>query len=88
MSPARPPDKAREHADATTDQASPPLLRIVKGDPTPDEVAALVTVVMALTSTSGPGREPVPSQWRNRQHAVRGTHRPGPSAWRASARTP
>jgi len=70
-------------------EPEPPLLRIVKGDPTPEEVAALVTVVSAMRAgaeeSSGKQRKPS-SEWAAHRHRVRGTHRHGPGAWRASAR--
>ena len=67
----------------------PPLLRIVKGDPTPEEVAALVSVVSAMAAGAQAASEnqarPT-SQWAAPHRRLRGTHRPGPGAWRASAR--
>ena len=62
-----------------------PALRVVRGDATPEEVAALVAV---LTATSGGGEpEPPkpPSRWTSRPHGPRGPLYPGPGAWRASA---
>jgi hypothetical protein len=78
------PDEGR----AGTGDAEPrPLLRVVKGDPTPDEVAALVAVVSALASTGGeqtkPRRRP---EWSAHHRKVRGAHRHGGDAWRMSAR--
>jgi hypothetical protein len=67
----------------------PPLLRIVKGDPTPEEVAALVSVVSALAAgaAEAASREKRPaSEWSAHYRKLRGTHRHGPGAWRASAR--
>jgi hypothetical protein len=70
-------------------EPEPPLLRIVKGNPTPEEVAALVTVVAAMRAgaeeSAGRQRKPT-SEWAAHRHRVRGTHRHGPGAWRASAR--
>jgi hypothetical protein len=62
----------------------PPLLRVVKGDPTPDELAALVAVVAARGSAGDepPRRRPV---WGHPRDAMRHEHRAGPGAWRASA---
>jgi hypothetical protein len=67
----------------------PPLLRIVKGDPTPEEVAALVSVVSALAAgaAEAASKEKKPkSEWSAHYRRLRGTHRHGPGAWRASAR--
>ncbi|MEO7350441.1 MAG: acyl-CoA carboxylase subunit epsilon [Marmoricola sp.] len=66
----------------------PPTLRIVKGDPTPEEVAALVAVVSAMAagaqSTSAKAR-PKP-EWGAHHRKLRGPHRHRAGAWRASAR--
>ncbi len=67
---------------------NPPLLRIVKGDPTPDEVAALVTVVSVLAAgaqAADAAAVPRP-EWGAHHRKVRGSHRHGPGAWRASGR--
>ena len=65
-----------------------PLLRIVKGDPTPEEVAALVSVVSSLAAgaqAAGAAATPAP-EWSAHHRKLRRTHRHGPGAWRASAR--
>ncbi len=67
------------------DATSEPVLRVVRGEPTDDEVAALVTVVAALAARSAAGvTEPPRSQWRNRARNIRPPIGPGPGAWRAS----
>jgi acyl-CoA carboxylase epsilon subunit len=63
-----------------------PILRVVKGDPTPEELAALITVVAARAATPAPAPEPDgvnnwATYWRN----ARTPFRPGPGRWRASA---
>ena len=76
-----------EETQAEEPQA--PLLRIVKGDPTPEEVAALVTVVSAMAAAaaeeSAHQKRPRP-EWSAPYRRLRGTHRHGAGAWRASAR--
>jgi hypothetical protein len=72
---------------AVSDPASDPdrpVLRIVKGDATPEEVAALVAVIAALRS--GPAEEkPKPrSTWADPAHRMRATLQHGPGAWRSS----
>jgi hypothetical protein len=69
-------------------QQSPPLLRVVKGDPTPEEVAALVSVVsaMAAGAAGAAGTAKPRPQWAAHHRRLRGVHRHGPGAWRASAR--
>ncbi|MCW2817270.1 MAG: hypothetical protein JWR42_57 [Marmoricola sp.] len=66
----------------------PPLLRVVKGDPTPEQLAALVTVVSALAAGAAAADvPPAPRpEWSAHHRAVRPVHRHGPGAWRASAR--
>jgi hypothetical protein len=66
-----------------TDSATPPLLRIVKGDPTPEEVAALVAVIASMSAPEAPTTRQV-SAWADPRRGVRTTHRHGPGAWRAS----
>jgi Ser/Thr protein kinase RdoA (MazF antagonist) len=61
-----------------------PVLRIVRGEPTDDETAALVAVVAALARRSTAAVAPPRSQWRNRARNIRPAIGPGPGAWRAS----
>ena len=65
----------------------PPLLRVVTGDPSDEELAALVAVVSALAGAAqpltGPARRP---EWSARHRLVRQPLHHGPGAWRASAR--
>ena len=61
-----------------------PLLRVVKGDATPEEVAALVAVVAALGSAGGePPRRRTP-EWSAHHRKVRRTLPHGPGGWRSS----
>jgi Acyl-CoA carboxylase epsilon subunit len=63
-----------------------PLLRVVRGDPSPEELAALVAV---LTGRGGPaGPEPGPrSRWADRSVLLRPSlPTPGPGAWHAALR--
>jgi hypothetical protein len=63
-----------------------PVLRIVRGDPTPEELAALTAVLAAASGGSGPSAEdPAPaSAWAERESLVRRPLTPGPYAWRMS----
>jgi len=66
-----------------------PLLRVVRGDPTEDELAAVVTVVAARLAAArrraaAEGEGQPRSQWRNRARNIRPPIGPGPGAWRAS----
>jgi Acyl-CoA carboxylase epsilon subunit len=60
----------------------PAHLRIVSGDPTPEEIAALTAVLLAQAGVAEPV-EPR-SQWRNRARNIRPPLGAGPGAWRAS----
>jgi Acyl-CoA carboxylase epsilon subunit len=65
--------------------ADRPVLRIVRGDPTPDELAA-VTVLLAALARSGSAAQPAPpSGWTDLSLRLRRTPMPGPGAWRNSA---
>jgi hypothetical protein len=62
-----------------------PPLRMVRGDASPEEVAALLAV---LTAASGGEAVPAPrhtSQWSSPERAVRRPLSPGQGAWRASS---
>jgi hypothetical protein len=62
-----------------------PLLRVVKGDPTPEELAALIAVVAARSGGDAEAAPEPTSAWRDRTRYVRRPMTPGPNAWRASA---
>jgi len=67
-----------EPADAT-----PTLLRVVRGDPTPAELAALVAVVAARTGGTHAAAAQSISGWRS-VPTVPTVPRVGPGAWRLS----
>jgi hypothetical protein len=59
-------------------------LRVVRGDATPEEVAALVAVLAARPAAT-PAATPEPSAWsRPRPRAA--LPPPGPGAWRSALR--
>ena len=60
-----------------------PFLRVVRGDATPEEVAALVAVVASMGGAE-PAKPRIPSSWAHPARAMRPVHRHGPGAWRAS----
>jgi len=63
-----------------------PYLRVVRGNPDDEELAALTSVVVALTSAGEETTEPnAPSRWSDRGAMMRAPQRHGPGAWRASA---
>jgi hypothetical protein len=62
---------------------TPPALRIVTPDATPEEIAAIVAVFSALGTSTAPEQKPAPA-WASHARRVRPAHRHGPGAWRAS----
>jgi hypothetical protein len=61
------------------------LFRVIKGDPTPEELAAL-TVVLAAAASDGDEPSPKPRDlWSNPADRLRRPLEVGPGAWRASA---
>ncbi|NHA66751.1 acyl-CoA carboxylase epsilon subunit [Phycicoccus flavus] len=62
-----------------------PVIR-VHGPATPEEVAALVAVLVAAGG-GAEGPEPrATSTWASRRTLLRGRHDPGPAAWRSTYR--
>jgi hypothetical protein len=75
--------------DAETGDTAPqrPLLRVVRGEPTAEELAALTVVVAALSSGGRPRRRPTPvGAWASPADAHRRPLQHGPGGWRASGR--
>jgi hypothetical protein len=62
-----------------------PLLRVVRGDATEEELAALLAVLAAAAGGAGAGADRPLSAWTDRSAAARAPLAPGPGAWRASA---
>ena len=67
-------------------EAQRPLLRVVSGDPTPEELAALTVVVAALSQRRARRRVVPVGAWGSFGDAHRRPLQPGPGAWRASGR--
>jgi hypothetical protein len=64
----------------------PPVLRVIRGDATPEEIAAVVAVLLARSAAdSGAPLRPAPSAWAGRSRQLRRPLFPGPDAWRRSA---
>jgi len=61
-----------------------PLLKIVKGDPSPEEIAALVAVLAAVGSAAGPVAVQPRLEWNAPHRLLRPPHQPGPAGWRTS----
>jgi len=83
-----PPEPATPEAPG---EAARPALRVVRGNPTAEEIAAVVSVLAARSAAAGaarPGRgdtDETPSGWNDRSRALRAPLLHGPDAWRASA---
>ena len=71
--------------DPAPGEPAPPPLRLIRGDATPEEVAALVAVLSAASAAGAPAPPRPRSQWASRERAVRQPLAPGRGAWRASA---
>jgi acyl-CoA carboxylase epsilon subunit len=63
--------------------AAPPVLRVVRGDATPEEVAALVAVVASLGVSEPPPR-PTRPEWNAPHRLVQPPIHARPGGWRAS----
>ena len=65
--------------------ADPPVFTVSSGSPSPEELAAIVTVLTAAAAgapAAGPTQDrPRVGGWRSYYRAVRREHRPGPGAW-------
>lgn len=71
---------------ADTDAEQEPLLKVVKGSPTPEEIAAL-TAVVAMMQASAAKQEQnslvgAASRLLNRRQRLGASLRPGPGSWR------
>jgi len=73
-------------SSGATDEAGQPLLRVVRGEPTAEELAALTVVAAALTRRRGRRRVMPVGAWAFPGDAHRTPLRPGPGGWRASGR--
>ena len=68
--------------------AREPALRVVRGDAnpvTPEEIAALVAVLLTRPADDSVPPVSARSAWADRSRQLRRPLRPGPGAWRRSA---
>ncbi|MGH3424930.1 MAG: acyl-CoA carboxylase subunit epsilon [Nocardioidaceae bacterium] len=77
-------------SEEAADVPAGPVLRIVKGDPTAEELAALVSVVAARNAAADEQAERASkrrtrSAWGDPALATRPVMRVGPGGWRRSA---
>jgi hypothetical protein len=61
-----------------------PLLRVVRGNATAEEIAALVAVVASLGSNGEPAKRHTP-EWSAHHRKLRRSLPHGPGGWRSSA---
>jgi hypothetical protein len=61
-----------------------PVLRVVRGQPRPEEVAALVAVMLSRSAGASPAGSGRVSVWASRARLVRPPLRPGRGSWRTS----
>jgi hypothetical protein len=63
----------------------PPVIRIVRGNPTPEELAALVTVLLAAAGSGEPETPRTARGWSSPAARLRSpAYGPKPGGWRAS----
>ena len=61
-----------------------PVLRVVRGDPSEEELAALVTLLTARAASAAADRPQPRSAWADPARRLRAPLAPGPGAWRRS----
>ncbi|SEO69929.1 acyl-CoA carboxylase epsilon subunit [Trujillonella endophytica] len=72
--------------EETTEQPQRPLLRVVRGEPSAEELAALAVVVAALSQRRS-RRRPVPvGAWGSPVHGHRRPLLTGPGGWLSAGR--
>lgn len=65
----------------------PAMFAVTRGDPEPDELAALTTVLLACAAPSGqPHEDHPPSGWAAYWRSVGAPLAPGPGSWQAAVR--
>jgi hypothetical protein len=69
---------------------NPPYLQVVRGDASPEEIAALVATLSAVTAAQGSsagtaGKPRKASGWTDRSRLLRAPVHPSPGGWRRSA---
>jgi hypothetical protein len=71
----------------SADEPTRPALRIVRGSPTAEEIAAVAAVVTAVAAASTDTTPESPrGRWNDPAQMHRRPHLSGPGAWRAALR--
>ncbi|QLQ11331.1 MAG: acyl-CoA carboxylase subunit epsilon [Nocardioidaceae bacterium] len=71
--------------NAPTDTKPETPLLLIKGNATPEEVAAVVAVLQAASVGAAPAPAPKRSHWANPGRTHRALLHHGPGGWRASS---
>jgi hypothetical protein len=66
-------------------ESSPPVLRVISGDPTPEELAIILAVVSARGSAAKPAEPKRLSLWASKGRQTRPSLGAGFGSWRASS---
>jgi hypothetical protein len=66
-------------------ESSQPVLRVISGDPTPEELAIILAVVSARTSAVKPSAPQRLSLWASKGRQTRPSLGAGFGSWRASS---
>lgn len=78
--------KDSAHSSVDTGAAQEPLLKVVKGSPTPEEIAALTAVVAMMQASAAKQEQSslagAASRILNRGQRLGASLRPGPGSWR------
>jgi hypothetical protein len=63
---------------------TPPVLSVLRGEPTADELAALLVVLASRLTAQPADRGKRPAVWSSPGQTLQAPLFPGPGAWRAS----
>ena len=78
-------EEAREHPAVSEQQPQQPVLRVERGDPTDEELAAVVAVLLAGLSGGGEPEHPAPRpRWGAPGRTLGSSYGPARGGWRAS----
>lgn len=70
---------------STDETIEPPVIRIERGNPTPEQLAALTLVLTAASGDDGAATPRPRTLWTARSRYARPRPAVGPGAWRASS---
>ena len=63
---------------------SQPVLRVVRGEPSEEELAAVTALVTAAAGAADEPGPPASGRWNDPARSMRRAVLPGPGAWRSS----